>query len=301
MCKYESGLVSVVMPTYKRSEKLSRAIESVLNQSYEKIELLLVNDNEPEDEYTLELKKRVKQYSNDSRFRLIIQEKHINGAAARNVGILQAKGEYIAFLDDDDWWEINKIEKQVETLSKLDDTWGGVSCRIIQYDNDKIIGRMPKYKNGLVYKDILMLRSDYATGTILLRRKCLDISGYFNEKLLRHQDLQLLIDFTYKFKLYQIDEFLHCCDISDNSNRPDVDKAKNAKRALFESEKNIISTMSNYEIKTMLAMHRFEIAYIELKTGNKIRGLLHCFVVFSTPHALFYTLNKIIKKIISIG
>lgn len=55
--KYVEGLVSVIMPTYKRSEKLLRAIDSVLNQTYKNLELLLVNDNEPFDEYTELLKK----------------------------------------------------------------------------------------------------------------------------------------------------------------------------------------------------------------------------------------------------
>ena len=106
--KYVEGLVSVIMPTYKRSEKLLRAIDSVLNQTYKNLELLLVNDNEPFDEYTELLEKNeVEKYSNDERFHLILQDKHINGAVARNVGIRQARGQYIAFLDDDDWWELN--------------------------------------------------------------------------------------------------------------------------------------------------------------------------------------------------
>ena len=94
--KYVEGLVSVIMPTYKRSEKLLRAIDSVLNQTYKNLELLLVMIMSI-DEYTELLKKRVEKYSNDERFRLILQDKHINGAVARNVGIRQARGQYIAF------------------------------------------------------------------------------------------------------------------------------------------------------------------------------------------------------------
>jgi len=59
--KYVEGLVSVIMPTYKRSEKLIRAIDSVLNQTYSHLELLLVNDNDPFDEYTQELKIKLKE------------------------------------------------------------------------------------------------------------------------------------------------------------------------------------------------------------------------------------------------
>ena len=111
-------------------KKLLRAIDSVLNQTYKNLELLLVNDNEPLMNIRNCWKKRVEKYSNDERFHLILQDKHINGAVARNVGIRQARGQYIAFLDDDDWWELNKLEEQVKELKSLDDSWGAVSCKI---------------------------------------------------------------------------------------------------------------------------------------------------------------------------
>ena len=265
MRKYVDGLVSVIMPTYKRSEKLIRAIKSVLNQTYTNIELLLINDNEPDDDFTKELLIRISAFENDSRFRLIMQEKHINGAVARNVGIKQAKGEFIAFLDDDDWWEKEKIEHQVKKLQSLSKEWGGVSCRIKQYNNEELIAKLPRYKSGYVYKDILMLKSDFATGTILVRHSALDDTGYFDENLLRHQDLQLLVNFTYKYKLYQLDEFIHCCDVSDTQNRPDLQRIIKAKKAFFKSVKHIIITLTKKEWKTISSAHKYEIAYIALK------------------------------------
>lgn len=144
MNEYIAGLVSVVMPTYKRSEMLSRAIDSVLAQTYTNIELLLVNDNEPGDEFTKDLQQRVAVYSTDSRFKLILQEKHVNGAVARNVGIRQAKGEYIAFLDDDDWWEPNKLEEQIKELSRLDDSWAVFPANTLSWIvRDKSLENLP--------------------------------------------------------------------------------------------------------------------------------------------------------------
>ena len=123
---YIQGLVSVVIPTYKRADKLKRAIDSVIGQTYPDLEILVVNDNEADDEYTERLKKIFADIT-DSRVRLVMQEKHINGAAARNAGIKASKGEYIAFLDDDDVWAKRKIERQVDTLSSLDESYGAVS------------------------------------------------------------------------------------------------------------------------------------------------------------------------------
>lgn len=275
MDNYINGLVSVIIPTYKRSEKLTRAIESVLNQTYNNIELLVVNDNEPNDDFTIDLIKRVKPYESDKRFRLIIQDKHINGAVARNVGIKQAKGEYIAFLDDDDWWDKEKISHQVNALSKLSPEWGGVSCRIKRYNNQELIALMPRYESGYVYKDILMLKSDFATGTILIRHTALDEAGYFDEKLLRHQDLQLLVNLTYKYKLYQLDEFLHCCDVSDAQNRPDLEKLIAAKKAFFFSVRSVLNTLTPRERKCVKSMHHFEAAYVALNNKNIKAFLYH--------------------------
>lgn len=297
--KYVEGLVSVIMPTYKRSEKLLRAIDSVLNQTYSNLELLLVNDNEPLDAYTQQLKTRVAKYSDDKRFKLILQEKHINGAVARNIGIKQANGQYIAFLDDDDWWEKNKLEEQVKTLKSLDDTWGGVSCKFTLYDkNGNIIGKTRKYKDGYIYKDILNLMSDVATGTLLLRHDYFDTTRYFDEKLLRHQDLQLLVDFTSKYKLKEVDQYLHCVDVSDSQNRPDAQKLMQYKKAFFKSVKPVMDSLSEKDRNCVYAMHRFELGYVCLKSGNRAQGASYCKSVLKSPKACGLALKKIITKLI---
>lgn len=283
---YIKGLVSVVTPTYKRSEKLPRAIESVLAQTYKQIEMFVVNDNEPDDEFTQYVKDITAKYASDPRFHLVIQEKHINGAVARNVAIRQAKGEFIAFLDDDDWWEPNKIELQVAKMNELAEDWGGVSCRISRYNNDKLIAKLPKFPSGEVCMDVLMLRSDFATGTLLLRHTALDETGYFDEKLLRHQDLQLLIQFSHKYKLYQVDEFLHCCDVSDAQNRPNVEKVINAKKNLFQSVDGIVSSLSASQRRAIKAIHRAEVGYVMLKNRQFIKAIPYFLTLLTSYDAL---------------
>ena len=79
---------------------MGRAIDSVLAQTYNNLEVLVVDDNIPGDEYSKEVKKKIDRYKKDKRIKLIIQKQHINGAVARNMGIRNAKGEYVAFLDN---------------------------------------------------------------------------------------------------------------------------------------------------------------------------------------------------------
>ena len=108
----EVPLVSVVIPTYKRSERLPGAIRSVTAQTYLNLEILIVDDNDPQSEYRRQTKASLSGFLSDGRVRYIEHEINRGGAAARNTGISEARGEFVAFLDDDDTYEPEKIEKQ---------------------------------------------------------------------------------------------------------------------------------------------------------------------------------------------
>ncbi|MGM9552430.1 MAG: glycosyltransferase family 2 protein [Clostridia bacterium] len=106
-------LVSAVVPTYSRNETLVRAIESILNQTYKNVEVIVVDDNPSESEWRKTSEAIMQKYENNPRVRYIKNAQNLGGAGARNEGIKAAKGEYIAFLDDDDEYYPEKIEKQL--------------------------------------------------------------------------------------------------------------------------------------------------------------------------------------------
>lgn len=298
MSEYISGLVSVIVPTYRRTDTLDRAISSVLNQSYKNLELLLVNDNIPDDNYSKNLFKQIKKYESDDRFKLILQKKHINGAVARNVGISYARGEYIAFLDDDDWWETDKIKVQIEVLSKLSDDWGGVSCKYNFVNKQgKIIGKSLNYKDGNIYLDILKLSTDVTTCSLLLKHSALDETGYFDENLKRHQDFQLLINFTVKYKLKLVCEYLLNIDVSDNQNRPDGYKLLESKKAFFNSIHPVLLNLSKSDLKCIKCVHKFEIGYVFFKNKNIKNALKYSLSIFTSFKGLILICKKVIRKI----
>ena len=110
--------VSVIIPTYKRKkEMVNRAVESVLNQTYNNIEIILIDDNaKPEHQsYREEIENYVKEKNND-KIIYIQNKENLGGALARNVGIEKATGDYITFLDDDDKYLPLKIEKQINFM-----------------------------------------------------------------------------------------------------------------------------------------------------------------------------------------
>src|SRR5690554_5294753 len=116
--------VSVIIPTFRRADSLKKAIQSVINQSYNNIEIIIVDDNDGDDFFRAATKKTVKDSFME--FPLIyIEHLHNKGLpTARNTGINVANGEYIAFLDDDDEWLPQKLEKQLALFSSLSDDYG---------------------------------------------------------------------------------------------------------------------------------------------------------------------------------
>lgn len=110
----EECLVSVVMPNYNGHRFVEQAIDSVLTQTYKKFELIIVDDCSKDDSLQL-IRQKAKS---DNRIRIIALEKNAGVANARNIGIAEAKGEYIALLDNDDLWVDDKLERQLSIAKK---------------------------------------------------------------------------------------------------------------------------------------------------------------------------------------
>lgn len=112
-------LVSVVIPTYGRSKTIQRALDSVKGQTYTNIEVIVVNDNAPTTENAEIVKEMIKNYGDvKNGIRLINNPQNVGGAEARNIGLRNSNGTYVAFLDDDDEILPNKIEQQVKFLEE---------------------------------------------------------------------------------------------------------------------------------------------------------------------------------------
>ena len=90
-------LVSIIIPTYKRSKYIERTIEAVLKQSYNNIEIIVVDDNNPETYHREETEKVMQKYRKHKNIKYIKHEKNMNGCAARNTGLKAAEGKYNLF------------------------------------------------------------------------------------------------------------------------------------------------------------------------------------------------------------
>lgn len=190
--------VSVIIPTYNRAHLLGRAIRSVLNQTYQDFELIIVDDGSSDN--TDEL---VKSFD-DIRIRYLKHKKNRGGAAARNTGIKAAKGKYIAFQDSDDEWLPEKLEKQMKVFEDAPPEVGVVYTGFYRLQNGKktyIPSSKVNPKEGYIFNSLLK-GNFVTTQAVLVKRECFDKAGIFDENLPRLQDWELFLRISrhYHFK-----------------------------------------------------------------------------------------------------
>lgn len=194
-------MISVVMPTYGRShEMLLRAVESVKKQTYKDWELYVVDDNKEGNPYSQSIKEAL-EAQNDARIHYIRMEKNSGACAARNKGIRESKGEYVAFLDDDDEWLPEKLEKQMVKLG--DSQVGFVYCGFFMFDEKKGNGKSSwiRFTKGDVYTQLLKENFMGGTPGIIVRRECFEECGYFCEDISYAEDYEMWIRLARKYKV----------------------------------------------------------------------------------------------------
>lgn len=195
-------LVSVIIPVYNRDSTIMRALNSVLDQTYHNIEVIVVDDCSTDS--TVQTVSRCI----DNRVQLVCLPFHCGANAARNRGIEISKGEYIAFQDSDDEWMENKLYKQINYMM---DTGAEVSYSpYILYENSKCCIVPYDYKNReICEKNIFQtLKRDNIVGTptLMVKKEVFSVVGLFDENLKRMQDYELIIRLIKKFRFLYIDE-----------------------------------------------------------------------------------------------
>jgi len=197
--------VSTIIPTYNRAEFLRMAITSVLNQTFQDFEIIVVDD--ASEDHTHEI---IDNFG-DRRIKYIRHEVNKGVTAARNTGVLSSSGNYIAFLDDDDEWLPRKLQMQVVLLEDSSSTVGGVYTSHVKIDRatGKILDRVVAQKRGNIGNDLL---KDYCligtASTILLRKQCFDRVGLFDESIEFGEEYELLIRVAKEFDFECIQECL---------------------------------------------------------------------------------------------
>tara|TARA_B100001057_G_C22848875_1_gene950150 strand:- start:2288 stop:3028 length:741 start_codon:yes stop_codon:yes gene_type:complete len=167
-------LVSIILPFFKKIDYIFETINSVLNQTFQDFEIILIYDDTKLDD----LKLIEKRFINNSKIKIIKNEQNFGAGLSRNIGIAHSKGEIIAFIDADDLWKPRKLEKQIEfmKINNLDFTF----CNYKKKLPDKEINVVSS-KKIISYKDLLK-SCDIGLSTVQLNKKIVDKDLFPNLK-----------------------------------------------------------------------------------------------------------------------
>jgi len=244
-------LVSVIIPCYNGEKFISEAIESVLNQTYQNWELIVVDDGSTDNSRNI-----VQKYINNKI--ILIKHKYNKGIAkTKNAGIVNARGKYIAFLDQDDIWLNSKLDLQLKCF-ELGNSDIGVVCTGMIFTDDVL---RPRY----IFKgfdDIdqekliknLYLKPTNSSSIMMVKKECFDRIGTFNEDLIGWDDYELLM------RLATISQIKYI-------------RGPLVKKRIHKDNAQKLSTVQNETEKVftqILVLHPFLKKYKNIKESNRL-------------------------------
>jgi len=185
--------ISVIVPTHNRPERVRKAVQSVLAQTFQDLEVIVVDDGmERRADAAL-------QEIHDARVMYLQHDKNKGAAAARNTGIRAARAPYIAFLDDDDEWFPEKLEKQYAVFRQREGRIDFVFCAVEIYYEDtaqRTQQRFSKTGEYNFYETLLAHRLRILTSSLLIKKETLNRVGGFDEAFPSNQEWDLMLRVT---------------------------------------------------------------------------------------------------------
>lgn len=295
-CMMAEPLVTVIIPTFKRTVKyLSRAVNSVLNQTYSNVEIIVIDDSPENFVYRNEIKSYMETIANH-RLRYYQNERNLGGSMARNRGINLANGAYITFLDDDDEYKPRKIEEQIHFMLQGDFDLSFTD--MIMYNTS---GRVVDYRD---YKDILGFDNDtllryhlmrHMTGTPTFMFKTLKLReiGSFEDKKMGQEFYLMLKSIERGLKI----GYLPVCNVivykhSDGGISQGKNKI-NGEAQLYEFKKKYFDILNDKEINYINFRH-WAVMAIAYK-----RNQMYLSMITSIIKAMVSSPGDFIKEIIT--
>ena len=212
MTMVKNPTVSVIIPTYNRAHLIDKAINSVLSQTYQDYEIIIVDDASTDN-----TKEVVKDFT-DSRISYIFHINNLDISAARNSGIKASQGKYIALLDSDDEWLPEKLDKQINKFEKESLKIGVIytGSYYIDEKGSQIRKVHVPIKEGYIYEDLLRAGGYLCLSSTLIKRECFKKVGLFDENLPPCEDLDMWIRIAKYYKFSYIKDLLVASRIHNN-------------------------------------------------------------------------------------
>ena len=242
-------LVSVIIPVYNREHLILNSIESVLSQSYQNIELIIIDDASTDGtEFAV-------RGVDDGRVKYYKQNNNKGPSAARNLGVQKANGELIAFLDSDDEWYLNKIEKQVNIFAELDDDFAAVFCNYETIDfktKEKLGERIIKVDVCENFRSGSQFETPSPCTMLIKTEAYKNVNGY-DERLKANEDTELAIKLCKRYKLYLQDDTLVRVTRNHESLMGNSENYAQARELIIEKHKDFLSKNITFRLANKTA------------------------------------------------
>ncbi|SEQ22200.1 Glycosyl transferase family 2 [Lachnospiraceae bacterium RM5] len=276
-------IVTVIIPTYKRTKFIKRAVQSVLDQTYDNIEILIVDDNIKDSKESQYIKINVETM--DDRIRVIKTKGQIGGGKARNMGVLRSTGSYIAFLDDDDVFLPEKIEKQLEFMMKYnydmsiqDVEWYDENEKLVEHRTfDFIKSDKPEY---MLKQHIL--HSLCPTAIYMITKEAFFKTKGFGQTSMG-QDFRFMLSCCTRglrigyMKGAYVHQYLHSGErISIGNNKIEGEKA------LFAIKSKYLSMLSPKERKYVKFRHFAVLMFTYIRSNQAVKAIPYAIAAFVT-------------------
>lgn len=292
-------LVSTVIPTYNRPEYLPGAIDTALGQTYGNIEVVVVDDGSNKA-YAEDI---VRTYSDDVR---VVQHEVNKGlSAARNTGIEESNGDYIAFLDDDDRWHETKIQRQVTALNENEGA-GLATCLVISVSPDYEMIHAETYApSGDCSEELLVSNKIGTPSRVMVRRSAVEQIGGFDEELPTKQDWDFYLRLAQEYSIVSVDDYL-CFRTAHESMSSSVSALKRDKHAVLEKHRKKLEQKGLWnkaKADVLTEIGRLYLRSGELKDARKYlreANSLDPSIQRTAMLSLTYTTPLIVQNVISV-
>lgn len=293
-------LVSIITPTYQREKDiLDRALKSIINQSYRNIEIIIVDDNPEDSVYRREINKYINTIK-DERILYIKNKNNLGGALSRNVGIKNAHGDYITFLDDDDIYLKNKIKNQLSYMIRenLDLTF--TNLKIVNEDNKIVDQRSFDFIESFENDELMryhLTRNLTGTPTFMFKSEMLrDIGGF--------DDVKMGHEFYLMYKAIKNGLKIGHIPVSDvrayrtkSKSISNGDNKISGENEIYNFRKSHYDILNKQEQKIVEFRHRAVLAVAYKRRSNYIKMIFNLiYMFFVSPKYTFVEGYKFIRN-----
>jgi glycosyltransferase involved in cell wall biosynthesis len=268
----DSPLVSVILPVFNRADIVKKSIRSVLNQSYNNLELIVIDDGSTDD--TPQAVKSVQ----DDRIIYIRKDNNKGANTARNTGLKAATGEYIAYIDSDVVWLPDKIKTQVDKIESANDKTGVVHCYAYS-EFDGYFQIVKRNHHGNIFEDLISSKAKATTSSLLIDSSCFDQCGGWDEDLRSFNEYDMLLRFAEKYRfevvqkpmLFEIDHTNSSITVNVDARRAGIEKI------IQKWGQKMVETNGEDAIKTF-KLNKYRYTYRinsrwHVRNNRRIRGL----------------------------